>query len=109
MFTYWAMMLSIAGMYAMYIAQIGFSKKEISITVTIFIFAALIGQNVFGYLADRFKCIKRIFLVSISVGIIATIALNFSKQNWFISIIIFLWGFFYMGQYPFQKHGILAS
>jgi len=103
MFAYWAMMLSISGMYAMYIAQIGFSKKEISIAVTIFTFAALIGQNVFGYLADRFKCIKKILLVAISVGIIASIALNFSKQSWFISILIFLWGFFLYGTVPLSE------
>lgn len=50
MFVYWAMMLSISGMYTMYIAQAGFSKEEISFTVTVFISSSIIGQNLFGYL-----------------------------------------------------------
>jgi len=97
------MMLSVAGMYTMYIAEIGFSTKEISLTVTIFIFSALIGQNLFGYLADRFKCVKKILLFSISVGIIVTIVLNFSEQTWFIITLISLWGFFLYGTVPLSE------
>ncbi len=100
MFTYWAMMLGIAGMYTMYIAEVGFTKKQISIAVTIFTISTFIGQNFFGYLADRFKCIKKLLILANIVGIIVSIALNFSDETWFIGILIFLWGFFLYGTVP---------
>ncbi|MEN6314137.1 MAG: MFS transporter [Clostridiaceae bacterium] len=97
MFAYWVMMLSIAGMYSMYIVQAGFSKKEISIAVTIFTVSSLAGQIFIGYIADRTKRVKKILLISISVGIVVTAALIFAKQNWCIYIMILLWGFFLYG------------
>lgn len=103
MYTYWAMMLSVSGMYTMYITEIGFSKKEISIVVTTFILAASAGQNTFGYLADRFRCIKKILLFSISIGIAAAVALNFFREAWFVHIIITIWGFFLYGTVPLSE------
>lgn len=103
MFVYWAMMLSISGMYTMYITEIGFSREEISIAVTTFILSSLIGQNVFGYLADYFKCIKKILLFSIGMGFIGGIVLTLSTQSWFVITIISLLGFFVYGTVPLSE------
>ena len=103
MFVYWAMMLSIAGMYTMYIVQAGFSRKEISIAVTLFTVSSLVGQSIIGYIADRFKFVKKILLISISAGIIATAALIFTKENWCIYIMISLWGLFLYGTIPLSE------
>lgn len=103
MFAYWAMMLSVTGMYTMYIIKMGFSKTEIGIAVTIFTFLSLVGQNLFGYLADRFRCVKRILLPSISVGIIVAAALFFARQNWHIYISISIWAFFVHGTIPLSE------
>lgn len=103
MFTYWAMMLSVVGMYTMYIAEIGFTKSEISFAVTVFTLSGFIGQNFFGYLADRLKCIKKLLILSNIVGIVVSIALNFTTQIWSMGIIIFLWGFFLYGTVPLSE------
>lgn len=103
MFTYWAMMLSVIGMYTMYIAEIGFTKKQISIAVTIFTLSSFVGQNFLGYLADRLKCIKKLLILSNIVGIIVSIALNFSDKSWFMGILISLWGFFLSGTVPLSE------
>lgn len=103
MFIYWAMMLSVVGMYTMYIADIGFSKKEISFAVTIFTLSAFAGKNFFGYIADRFKCIKKLLLLSTTVGIIVSMALSYSDKSWFINLLIFLWGFFLYGSVPLSE------
>lgn len=103
MFTYWAMMLSVIGMYTMYIAEIGFTKKQISIAVTIFTLSSFVGQNFLGYLADRLKCIKKLLILSNIVGIFVSIALNFSDKIWFMGILISLWGFFLSGTVPLSE------
>ncbi|HHW47245.1 MAG TPA: MFS transporter [Clostridiaceae bacterium] len=103
MFIYWLMMVSTVGMYTMYIADAGFSKKEISIAVSIFTFSTFIGRNLIGYLADRFKSVKKILFISIIIGAIATIALLFSKDRWVINIIILLWGIFFNGSVPLSE------
>jgi MFS transporter, PPP family, 3-phenylpropionic acid transporter len=112
MIAYWAMMLGVLGMYTMYIVQAGFSKMEISITVTVLIFSALIGQNFLAYLADRFGHVKRILLFSVSMGIIIALALIYVKQHWHIYILLCLWGFFVSGTVPLTEAwciGILKS
>lgn len=103
MFTYWAMMLSVIGMYTMYIAEMGFTKKQISIAVTIFTLSSFVGQNFLGYLADRLKCIKKLLILSNIVGIFVSIALNFSDKIWFMGILISLWGFFLSGTVPLSE------
>lgn len=103
MFVYWAMMLSITGMYTMYIIQAGFSKKEISIAVTIFTISSLIGQNFIGYLADRFKCVKKILFISICIGILAAVGLIFPGHKLYIYVMISLWGFFLYGTVPLSE------
>lgn len=97
------MMLSVIGMYTMYIAEIGFTKKQISIAVTIFTLSSFVGQNFLGYLADRLKCIKKLLILSNIVGIIVSIALNFSDKSWFMGILISLWGFFLSGTVPLSE------
>jgi MFS transporter, PPP family, 3-phenylpropionic acid transporter len=100
MFIYWGMVLSIAGMYTMYISQIGFDKKEIGIAVTLYSVSILIGQSFLGYLADKFRCIKRIMLSSISVGLIIAAGLPFARSNWQVCVLITMWGFFIVGTAP---------
>lgn len=97
------MMLSVIGMYTMYIAEIGFTKKQISIAVTIFTLSSFVGQNFLGYLADRLKCIKKLLILSNIVGIFVSIALNFSDKIWFMGILISLWGFFLSGTVPLSE------
>lgn len=97
MFFYWAMMLGVAGMYTMYISQLGFSKKDISIAVTIYTVAGLVGQSFIGYLVDKFRCIKKIIFVSISMGLVVGAGIMFAKLNWQIYILLFIWGFFVSG------------
>lgn len=103
MFVYWAMVLSIFGMYSVYIIQAGFSKMEIGIAVTIFTFSAFLGQNLMGYLADRLKCVKKIIFSSICISIIATAALIFLKQSRYTFLLIFLWGVFVYGTVPLSE------
>lgn len=103
MFVYWAMMLSVSGMYTMYITQLGFSKKEISIAVTLLTLSSLIGQCVIGYLVDKLGHIKRILFSSISVGILVALGLIFFKLNWQIYILISIWGFFLYGTVPLSE------
>lgn len=97
------MMLSVIGMYTMYIAEMGFTKKQISIAVTIFTLSSFVGQNFLGYLADRLKCIKKLLILSNIVGIFVSIALNFSDKIWFMGILISLWGFFLSGTVPLSE------
>lgn len=103
MFAYWAMMLSVTGMYTMYIAKLGFSKEEISIAVTLNTISALIGQNFIGFFVDKFKCVKKILFVSISVGLLVALTLIFAKLNWQIYILISIWGFFLYGSVPLSE------
>ena len=103
MFAYWAMMLSVTGMYTMYIINIGFSKTEIGIAVTISAFSGLLGQNFIGFLADRFKCVRKILLFSISTGIIVAAGLMFAKHNWHVFIALALWAFFVYGTVPLSE------
>lgn len=100
MFAYWAMMLGVLGMYTMYIVEEGFSKMEISITVSVMTFSALTGQNFIGFLADRFGHVKRILLSTVSVGIVISLALIFVSRHWHVYILICLWGFFVAGTVP---------
>jgi len=100
MFVYWAMMLSVTGMYTMYLGDIGFTKGEIGIAVTIYMVSALIGQNVFGYLADKTGNIKKVFTLSTATGILIATLLAFAKSSIQIYVLIFLWGFFICGTVP---------
>ena len=108
MFAYWAMMLTVMGMYTMYIIHIGFSKTEIGLTVTICTFSALLGQNFTGYLSDHFKCEKKILLLSISVGILATAGLMLAQQNWHVYLAIALWAFFVYRTVPLSEAMIIG-
>jgi len=103
MIAYWAMMLSVSGMYTMYIAGLGFSKEEISIAVTLNTVFSLVGQNCIGFLVDKFRCVKKILFMSISVGIIVAFGLVFAKLNWQIYILVSVWGFFLYGTIPLSE------
>jgi MFS family permease len=97
MFFYWAMMLSVVGMYVMYITQLGFSKKEVGVAVTIYTISGLVGQSFIGYLVDKFKAIKKLVFVCISVGIIVGIGMLYARVNWQVYMLLFMWGFFIVG------------
>ena len=45
MFLYWAMMLCFSGMYSMYIIEIGFTKAEVGLAVTIFVLSAFLART----------------------------------------------------------------
>ena len=100
MFLYHAMMLGVLGMYTMYLAEIGFTKGEIGVAVTINTVASLIGQNVLGYLADRFGNIKKIITFSTATGILVAVLMYFAKSSLYIYVLIFSWGFFLLGTSP---------
>lgn len=100
MFIYWGMVLSIAGMYTMYISQIGFQKKEIGIAVTLYSISILVGQTFLGYLADKLRCIKKIMLSSISIGLIIAAGLPLAGSDWQVCLLIAMWGFFIVGASP---------
>ncbi|WP_342343331.1 MFS transporter [Ruminiclostridium herbifermentans] len=87
-------------MYTMYILEIGFTKKEISFAVSIFTISSLIGQNLIGFIADRYKCSKRILVISICIGVSAAVSMALSKQILFINSMIAIWGFFLFGTVP---------
>lgn len=97
MFIYWAMILSVTGMYSMYITQLGFTKQDISIIVTIYTFSSLVGQSFIGYMVDKLRKIKLVMLMTISMGIIVGLAINFAKLSWHFYILLFIWGFFVSG------------
>lgn len=103
MFTYWAMMLSVSGMYTMYLIQAGFSKTDISVAVTISTFSGLVGQNLIGYLADRFRHAKKVLFLTISAGIFFAAALIFARQVWQIDVLIAVWAFFVYGSVPLSE------
>ncbi|MCM0647950.1 MFS transporter [Clostridium swellfunianum] len=100
MFFYWAMMLSVVGMYTMYILELGYSKREVGIAVTIYTMSSLVGQSFIGYLVDKFGHIKNIVLVSISMGVIVGIGFPFTRASWQIYLLILIWGFFVAGVSP---------
>lgn len=100
MFAFWAMILTVTGMYTMYIINLGFSNAEISLAVTLSTLFSILGQYFTGYLANRFKCLKKTLLFSISVGLIVPIILIVAKQNWQVFAAIVLWAFFVYGSIP---------
>jgi len=100
MFVFWAMILTVTGMYSMYIINIGFSDAEISLAVTLSALFSILGQYFTGYLADRFKCLKKTLLLSISVGLTVPVILMTAKQNWQVFAAIILWAFFVYGSIP---------
>jgi MFS transporter, PPP family, 3-phenylpropionic acid transporter len=97
MFVYWAMVLSVTGMYTMYVTQLGFSKQEVSVIVTIYTLSTLIGQSFIGYIVDKLRRTKAVMLMTISMGIIVGLAINFAKVSWHFYILLFIWGFFVVG------------
>lgn len=99
MFLYWAMILSVTGMYTMYIADMGFSKEEISIAVTIYTLSGLIGQIVIGYIVDKLRQIKNVMAISLIIGLISAAGLLFIKETWQIYLMLTLWGFFLSATY----------
>ena len=99
MFLYWAMILSVTGMYTMYISDMGFSKKEISIAVTIYTLSGLIGQIIIGYIVDKLRQIKNVMAISLVIGLISAAGLLFIKENWQIYLMLTLWGFFISATY----------
>lgn len=100
LFIYWAMILSITGMYTMFISDLGFTKKEISIAVTIYTLSGLIGQIVIGYIVDKFKQIKKVAAASLFIGLISAAGLLFVKEIWQIYLMLVVWGFFISATYP---------
>lgn len=103
MFAYWAMMLSVTGMYSLYIIKAGFTKTEIGLTVTLFTISTLTGQNVLGYLCDRYGHIKGVLFLAISSGILTGSGLALAGKNWQIIVLIALWGFFIYGTVPLTE------
>jgi len=102
-FTYWAFMLSASGMYSMYLVDLGLPKGNISIAVSIFTISTLFGQNFIGYLADRYKCTRKILLISIFIGVMAMAAMSLTSQVWLIYCLIFVWGFCLYGTIPMSE------
>lgn len=99
-FMYWAMMLGVIGMYTMYVIEIGFTKQQISITATVYTIASLIGQSFIGYLADKFKSLKKIIFFCISIGFIVAFGITMTKVDTHIYILMAIWGFFVSGTSP---------
>lgn len=99
-FLYWAMVLCITGMYTIYMSNKGFSKKEISIAVTIYTISCLLGQSFMGYIVDKYNCLKKLIFICISTGFIVLLGLLFSLYIWQFYITIFIWGFFIIGLVP---------
>ena len=96
-FIYWGMIISVGGMYTMYISQIGFHKEEMGITVTLYSVSMLVGHSFLGYLVDKLRCIKKIMLSSISIGLIIAAGLPLARLNWQVCLLIAMWGFFIGG------------
>lgn len=103
MFLYWGMILSVSGMYTMYIPQLGLSKQQVSITVTVYTLSALIGQSFIGYLVDKFGRVRRIMFGCISVGIVVAAGFPMVKTSWQVYILMFIWGFFIYGTVPLSE------
>jgi MFS family permease len=97
------MMVSVMGMYSMYVIKLGFTKKEVSIAATLVTIAGLIGQSFIGYLVDKYKTIKKILLFCISLGFVLAIGISFTQVTWHIYILIFIWGFFVAGTAPLSE------
>lgn len=93
------MILSVTGMYTMYITDMGFSKEEISIAVTIYTLSGLIGQIVIGYIVDKLRQIKNVMVISLVIGLISAAGLLFIKETWQIYLMLTLWGFFLSATY----------
>lgn len=100
MFVYWAMILGMTGMYTMYLAQLGFSKKEVSICVTLYTLVGIIGQSFIGYLVDKYKSIRKIMFLVISMGLVVAVGLAFAKEKWQVYLLISIWSFFISGSIP---------
>jgi MFS transporter, PPP family, 3-phenylpropionic acid transporter len=100
MIAYWTMMITIPGMYTMYLTDIGFSKQEISIGVTIYTISMLMGQNFLGYLVDKYGNVKRLMIIFIGMGLVVGSFITVTQVNWIIYILLFIWGFFVFGTVP---------
>jgi len=81
-------------MYTMYIANMGFSKKEISIAVTLYTLSGLIGQIIIGYIVDKYKHIKSVISISLSMGFLSAAGVLFAKEIWQIYLMLIIWGLF---------------
>jgi PPP family 3-phenylpropionic acid transporter len=103
MFLYWAMMLSVSGMYTMYLTQLGFSKQEISKVVTIYTLASLLGQIFIGYLVDKFGKVNKIMFSFICTGIVVGSFITHTKTHWILYLLLFIWGFCVYGTVPLSE------
>jgi PPP family 3-phenylpropionic acid transporter len=109
MFIYWAMMLSVVGMYTMYLTHLGFSKQEISTVVTMYSISSLLGQIFIGYLVDKFGRIRKIMFMFVSVGIIIGSLITFSTNHWLIYLLLCVWGFCVAGTIPLSEAWIINT
>lgn len=105
---YWAMMLTLTGMYTMYVINLGFSKAEVSLAVIIYTFSSLLGQNFIGFLADRFRRVKLILMLSISMGVFTVLGLLLARENWQVLLSLAVWGFFVYGTTPLMEAWVIG-
>jgi MFS family permease len=109
MFIYWAMMLSIVGMYTMYLTHLGFSKQEISTVVTLYTLSSLLGQIFIGYVVDKFGHIRRMMFTFVGVGLIVGGLITFSTTHWIIYLLLCVWGFCVAGTIPLSEAWIINT
>jgi MFS family permease len=109
MFIYWAMMLSVVGMYTMYLTHLGFSKQEISTVVTMYSISSLLGQIFIGYLVDKFGNIRRTMFIFVSVGIIIGGLITFFTNHLLIYLLLCTWGFCVAGTIPLSEAWIINT
>jgi MFS family permease len=109
MFIYWAMMLSVVGMYTMYLTHLGFSKQEISTVVTLYTLSSLLGQIFIGYVVDKFGHIRRMMFSFVGVGLIVGGLITFSTTHWVIYLLLCVWGFSVAGTIPLSEAWIINT
>lgn len=102
-------MLSVSGMYTMYIAQLGFSKKEVSITVTLYTFASLIGRIFIGYISDKLKSPRKMMAICVSLGLVVAAGINVFTLHWQIDLLFCIWGFFVFSTFPISEGWCMAN
>ncbi|GIH21703.1 MFS transporter [Acrocarpospora phusangensis] len=77
---------------------LGLTASEVGVAAAVYVAGACLGALLFGHLTDRFGR-KKLFLVTLAVYLVATVATAFSTEAWFFYLCRFVTGAGIGGEY----------
>ena len=105
-FSAWA---AFAGFNVYYLREAGFSNTEIGFAMSVMMGMGVLGQTFWGYVCDRFRSVKRVFIFCM-VLLATTIALYpFNASIVTVTLSMGLIGFLWMPQQSIIDSWIFAS